>query len=130
MNQVLIKEEKFSFIEIGTVTPLPQVWNSKPRVFRVPEEKSIINKLGFPNLGASKIFNNLSKIRKYHTLGLEPLIGVNIGCNKNTKNPIKDYEKCFEIFCSVADYITINVSSPNTPGLRNCLLYTSPSPRD
>ena len=111
-------KQNFSFIEIGTVTPLPQIGNNKPRVFRILEEKSIINKLGFPNLGASKIYDNLYKVRKYHHLGLEPLIGVNIGYNKNTKDPIKDYEKCFEIFCSVADYITINVSSPNTPGLR------------
>ncbi len=121
-------KQNFSFIEIGTVTPLPQIGNSKPRVFRVPEEKSIINKLGFPNLGASKIFKNLCKIRKYHTLGLEPLIGVNIGCNKNTKNPLKDYEKCFEIFCSVADYITINVSSPNTPGLRKLQMQNNLAP--
>ena len=121
-------KQNFSFIEIGTVTPLPQIGNSKPRVFRVPEEKSIINRLGFPNLGASKIFKNLCKIRKYHTLGLEPLIGVNIGCNKNTKNPLKDYEKCFEIFCSVADYITINVSSPNTPGLRKLQLQNNLAP--
>ena len=121
-------KQNFSFIEIGTVTPLPQIGNSKPRVFRVPEEKSIINKLGFPNLGASKVFNNLHKIRTYHTLGLEPLIGVNIGCNKNTKNPLKDYEKCFEIFCSVADYITINVSSPNTPGLRKLQLQNKLAP--
>ena len=121
-------KQNFSFIEIGTVTPLPQVGNSKPRVFRVLEEKSIINKLGFPNLGASKIFDNLFKVRKYHTLGLEPLIGVNIGCNKNTKNPLKDYEKCFEIFCSVADYIAINVSSPNTPGLRKLQLQNNLAP--
>ena len=121
-------KQNFSFIEIGTVTPLPQIGNSKPRVFRVLEEKSIINKLGFPNLGASKIYNNLYKIRKYHTLGLEPLIGVNIGCNKNTKNPIKDYEKCFEIFCSVADYITINVSSPNTSGLRKLQMQNNLAP--
>ena len=121
-------KQNFSFIEIGTVTPLPQIGNSKPRVFRILEEKSIINKLGFPNLGASKIYNNLYKIRKYHTLGLEPLIGVNIGCNKNTKNPIKDYEKCFEIFCSVADYIAINVSSPNTPGLRKLQLQNNLAP--
>tara|TARA_B100000886_G_C20394390_1_gene479684 strand:- start:484 stop:1518 length:1035 start_codon:yes stop_codon:yes gene_type:complete len=121
-------KQNFSFIEIGTVTPLPQVGNNKPRVFRVLEEKSIINKLGFPNQGASKIFNNLYKVRKYHSLGLEPLIGVNIGCNKNTKNPLKDYEKCFEIFCSVADYITINVSSPNTPGLRKLQLKNNLEP--
>ena len=110
------------------MTPLPQIGNNKPRVFRAPEEKSIINKLGFPNLGASKILDNLYKIRKYHNLGIEPLIGVNIGCNKNTKNPIKDYEKCFEVFCSVADYITINVSSPNTPGLRKLQLQNNLAP--
>ena len=121
-------KQNFSFIEIGTVTPLPQIGNIKPRVFRVLEEKTIINKLGFPNLGASKIFDNLYKVRKYHTLGIEPLIGVNIGCNKNTKNPIKDYEKCFETFCSVADYITINVSSPNTPGLRKLQLQNNLAP--
>ena len=115
-------KQNFSFIEIGTVTPIPQIGNIKPRVFRIIEEKSIINKLGFPNLGARKIFDNLRKVRKYHPLGLEPLIGVNIGCNKNTKSPIKDYESCFETFCSVADYITINVSSPNTPGLRKLQL--------
>ena len=88
-------KQNFSFIEVGTVTPLPQVGNSKPRVFRILEEKSIINKLGFPNLGASKIFDNLYKVRKYHTLGLEPLIGVNIGCNKSTK---KDNKSSFCYF--------------------------------
>ncbi len=121
-------KQNFSFIEVGTVTPLPQIGNNKPRVFRIIEEKSIINKLGFPNLGAFKIFDNLYKVRKYHPLGLEPLIGVNIGCNKNTKSPLEDYEKCFEIFCSVADYITINVSSPNTPGLRRLQLQNNLSP--
>ena len=115
-------KQNFSFIEIGTVTPLPQAGNSKPRVLRLLDEKSIVNKLGFPNLGSSKIFNNINKIRNFHYLGMEPLIGVNIGCNKNTKSPLKDYEKCFDIFSSVADYITINVSSPNTPGLRKLQL--------
>ncbi|MAH89469.1 MAG: dihydroorotate dehydrogenase (quinone) [Pelagibacterales bacterium] len=121
-------KQNFSFIEIGTVTPLPQAGNSKPRIFRLLNEKSIINKLGFPNLGSSKIFNNINKIRKFHSLGLEPLIGVNIGCNKSTKSPLKDYEKCFDIFSSVADYITINVSSPNTPGLRKLQLKTNLDP--
>ena len=121
-------KQNFSFIEVGTVTPLPQVGNNKPRVFRIRAEKSIINRLGFPNIGASKIFDNINKVREYHTLGLEPLIGVNIGCNKYTKSPIKDYEQCFETFCSVADYITINVSSPNTPGLRKLQLQNNLSP--
>ena len=121
-------KQNFSFIEIGTVTPLPQAGNSKPRVFRLLNDKSIINKLGFPNLGSSKIFNNINKIRKFHALGLEPIIGVNIGCNKNTISPLKDYEKCFDIFSSVADYITINVSSPNTPGLRKLQLKNNLDP--
>ncbi len=110
--------QNFSFIEVGTVTPLPQYGNKKPRVFRVFSEKSIINQLGFPNIGALKVYQNLLKVRKKHPLGSEPLIGVNIGCNKETLSPIKDYEKCFDTFSSVADYITINISSPNTPGLR------------
>jgi dihydroorotate dehydrogenase len=113
----LIKQS-FSFIEVGTVTPMPQYGNIKPRVFRIPKNQSIINSLGFPNLGAIKVHHNLTKIRKYHPLGKEPLVGVNIGYNKNTNEPIKDYEKCFDIFSAVADYITINISSPNTPGLR------------
>ena len=121
-------KQNFSFIEIGTVTPLPQAGNSKPRVLRLLDEKSIVNKLGFPNLGSSKIFNNINKIRNFHYLGMEPLIGVNIGCNKNTKSPLKDYEECFGIFSSVADYITINVSSPNTPGLRKLQLKSNLDP--
>jgi len=116
--------QNFSYIEVGTVTPLAQYGNEKPRVFRVLPDKSIINKLGFPNIGEEKVFNNLKKIRKNHPLGKEPIIGVNIGCNKKTKNPLKDFEKCFETFYQVADYITINISSPNTPGLRN-LQYES-----
>ncbi len=121
-------KQNFSFIEIGTVTPLPQTGNPKPRVFRLLDEKSIVNKLGFPNIGSLKIFENINKIRKFHALGLEPLIGVNIGYNKNTELPLKDYEKCFDIFSSVADYITINVSSPNTPGLRNLQLKNNLAP--
>jgi len=116
--------QNFSFIEIGTVTPLPQYGNKKPRVFRILPDKSIINRLGFPNIGEKKVFHNLKKIRKHHPLGTEPIIGINIGCNKQTKDPIRDFKKCFETFYSVADYITINISSPNTPGLRN-LQYES-----
>ncbi len=120
--------QNFSFIEIGTVTPLPQKGNQKPRVFRFMNEKSIINQLGFPNIGAQKVYKNIKKVRKKHPLGKEPLVGVNIGCNKDTLSPIKDYEKCFDIFSSVADYITINISSPNTPGLRTLQLKSKLNP--
>ena len=111
--------QNFSYIEVGTVTPLAQYGNKKPRVFRILRDESIINSLGFPNIGEKKIFSNLKKIRKSHPLGKEPIIGVNIGYNKKTKDPLKDFKKCFETFYTVADYITINISSPNTPGLRD-----------
>ncbi len=109
----------FSFIEVGTVTPKAQPGNNKPRVFRFDKEQSIFNSLGFPNKGAIKILKNLQKIRRSHQLGEEPLIGVNIGYNKLSDNPVQDYLTCLKIFFKVADYICINISSPNTPGLRN-----------
>ncbi len=112
-------KQNFSFIEVGTVTPKKQRGNTKPRVFRLKKDQSIINSLGFPNLGAEKVYQNLKKIRTLHTLGKEPIIGVNIGYNKDTKNPLQDYQFCLKKFYSVADYITINISSPNTPGLRS-----------
>ncbi len=109
----------FSFIEIGTVTPLAQKGNKKPRVHRINREKSIINKLGFPNEGINKLVNRLSSIRKYHQLGSEPIIGVNIGCNRKSKDPAEDFIFCLKKVYEIADYVTINISSPNTPGLRN-----------
>ena len=109
----------FGFIEVGTVTPKPQTGNEKPRVFRLKKNKSLINSLGFPNKGAAKVYENIMKIRNKHKLGQEPLIGINIGCNKNSSNPIDDYLFLLEKFYLVADYITINISSPNTPGLRD-----------
>ena len=75
----------FSFIEVGTITPLSQKGNTKPRLHRINKENSIINKLGFPNKGILNLMKNLSAIRKYHPLGKEPIIGVNIGCNKIQK---------------------------------------------
>ena len=109
----------FSFIEVGTVTPKPQAGNTKPRIFRFNKEESILNSLGFPNIGAIRVLKNIEKVRKYHSLGKEPLIGINIGFNKCSINPTKDYILCLNIFFKVADYITINISSPNTPGLRS-----------
>ena len=103
----------FSFVEVGTVTPLKQYGNPKPRVFRLVEDEALINRLGFNNLGSKDV---LSRITSNHPNGL---LGVNIGPNKDSKNRIDDYVKCFEIFHQVADYITINISSPNTEDLRS-----------
>ena len=105
----------FGFIEVGTVTPLPQSGNPKPRVFRLFEENAVINRLGFNNKGVDHLVNNL-KNKKY-----KGIVGVNIGANKssNGQQRINDYVSCFVKVAKYSDYITINISSPNTPGLRN-----------
>jgi len=103
----------FGFVEVGTVTPKPQYGNPKPRVFRLEEDEALINRLGFNNSGADEISSRINK---------EPqkgLLGINIGPNKDTENRIEDYLKCFRKFYSLADYITINISSPNTENLRD-----------
>ena len=102
----------FGFVEVGTITPLKQYGNPKPRVFRLVEDEALINRLGFNNLGAENI---ISKIKKNKQIGI---LGVNIGPNKDSENRIEDYLKCLKIFHQVADYITINISSPNTENLR------------
>ena len=105
----------FGFLEVGTVTPRPQYGNPKPRIFRNYSENSIINRLGFNNKGIDYLVNNLKK-RKY-----EGVVGVNIGANKssNGNQRIKDYLLCIDKIHRLADYITINISSPNTPNLRD-----------
>ncbi len=105
----------FGFLEVGTVTPIAQKGNSKPRVFRVYEDQAIINRLGFNNKGVNYLVKNLKK-RKY-----KGVIGVNIGANKSSKgiDRINDYLICLEKVHKYADYITINISSPNTPNLRD-----------
>ena len=105
----------FGFVEIGTVTLKPQYGNKKPRIFRLLEDKAIINRLGFNNIGAEKI---LQKIEKYDTINKPALLGVNLGKNLDSKEPIEDYVKLLKIFYKKANYITLNISSPNTPGLR------------
>lgn len=105
----------FGSVEVGTVTKLPQKGNEKPRVFRIEEIDSIRNSMGFPNLGSQKIFHNL--VNSNHSLP----VGVNIGKNKLTdlvKTP-EEYSYLYELFSPVCDYIAINISSPNTPGLRD-----------
>jgi dihydroorotate dehydrogenase len=107
----------FGHIEIGTITPKSQYGNPKPRVFRVPEERALINRMGFPGIGAEKVRQNLIKS------GIEKsriIIGINIGKNKDTLNEeaARDYIFLLEKFSDIADYIAINISSPNTIGLR------------
>ena len=103
----------FGFVEVGTITPLKQYGNPKPRVFRLVEDEALINRLGFNNLGSKNI---LDRIKSNKQIGL---LGINIGPNKDSVNRLKDYLDCFKTFQDVADYITINISSPNTEDLRS-----------
>ncbi|RZK82104.1 MAG: quinone-dependent dihydroorotate dehydrogenase [Pedobacter sp.] len=107
----------FGFIEVGTVTPLPQPGNDKPRMFRLEADKAIINRMGFNNKGVDTLAERLRLLKsKNSTI----VIGGNIGKNKNTPNEeaVSDYIKCFDRLHEVVDYFVVNVSSPNTPGLR------------
>ncbi len=105
----------FGFLEIGTITPKAQAGNEKPRVFRLNKDKGVINRLGFNNKGIDHLVTNL-KQHKY-----DGIIGVNIGANKNShgKKRIEDYIECIRKVYKYADYITVNISSPNTKNLRN-----------
>ena len=105
----------FGFVEIGTVTINPQLGNKKPRIFRLLEDKAIINRLGFNNIGAEKVLQN---IEKYDSVNGNGLLGVNLGKNIDSKDLIEDYVKLLKIFNRKASYITLNISSPNTSGLR------------
>lgn len=104
----------FGFIEVGTITPLPQKGNPKKRLFRLHKDKALINRMGFNNDGLKIIANRLK--RKDNVV-----VGANIGKNKDTplKNAFEDYKKCFAELYDKVDYLTINISSPNTPNLRN-----------
>jgi dihydroorotate dehydrogenase len=111
----------FGFIEVGTVTPLPQPGNPKPRMFRLPEDGALINRMGFNNLGVDIAAARIAAYRKNLNSKQTPLIiGGNIGKNKVTPNEdaVSDYIKCFDRLFDVVDYFVVNVSSPNTPGLR------------
>ncbi len=104
----------FGFVEVGTVTFNPQKGNEKPRIFRLPGDKALINRLGFNNDGTSKVVERLKKLSR------NCVVGVNIGKNKDVPNEeaTENYLKSFDLAHEVADYIAINVSSPNTPNLR------------
>jgi dihydroorotate dehydrogenase len=121
-NAIYLKELEtigFGFVEIGTVTPLPQAGNPKPRLFRLPKDKALINRMGFNNDGAKAVAERLKKY-KIRNPKSEIIVGGNIGKNKNTPNEEawKDYAICFNELHPYVDYFVVNVSSPNTPGLR------------
>ena len=103
----------FGFVEVGTVTPLRQYGNPKPRVFRLVEDEALINRLGFNNLGVKNVVDRISSNKQ---IGL---LGINIGPNRDTNDRQNDYVECLKTLHEVADYITINISSPNTEDLRN-----------
>ncbi len=110
-----LQQMGFGHIEVGTVTPRPQSGNSKPRLFRLKEDKALINRMGFNNLGVHQLNEQLRQLPED-----KPIIGGNIGKNKDTSNEDawKDYLYCFKNLHEQVDYFTVNLSSPNTPGLR------------
>ena len=107
----------FGFVEAGSVTPLPQVGNPKPRVFRLPEDDAVINRYGFNSAGHEAVRENLSKYRA--SKADDCVLGINLGKNKTSPSAIEDYTAGVKVFAALADYLVVNVSSPNTPGLRN-----------
>jgi len=104
----------FGFVEIGSVTPKPQIGNPRPRLFRLERDAAVINRMGFNNDGADAVLRRLAG--RAHLGGI---VGVNVGANKDSADRVADYVKLIETFAPVASYFTVNVSSPNTPGLRN-----------
>ena len=103
----------FGFIEVGTITPLKQYGNPKPRIFRLEKDEALINRLGFNNDGSEIIKKRILKNKK------KGILGINIGPNKQTKNQKDDFILGLKNFNNLADYITINISSPNTENLRD-----------
>ncbi len=104
----------FGFVEVGTVTPRPQAGNPRPRLFRLERDEAVVNRLGFNNDGADMVLRRLAG--RAHLGGI---IGVNVGANRDSTDRVADYVRLIETFAPVASYFTVNVSSPNTPGLRN-----------
>jgi dihydroorotate dehydrogenase len=107
-------DQGFGFVEVGTITPRAQEGNPTPRLFRLIEDNAVINRMGFNNGGMDAAYENL----KGHT-PKDGIIGVNIGKNKDTERAEDDYTALIERFCDIADYFTVNISSPNTKGLRD-----------
>ena len=104
----------FGFVEVGTITPLPQPGNPRPRLFRLDADRGVINRLGFNSQGADAVLRRLAA--RAQSGGV---VGINVGANKDTPDRIADYVQLIERFAAVASYVTVNISSPNTPGLRD-----------
>jgi dihydroorotate dehydrogenase len=102
----------FGFVECGTVTPLPQSGNPRPRLFRLSQDRAVINRMGFNNHGMGAAAARLARRQR------RGIVGINIGANKESGDRISDYRRCFARLAPLADYVILNVSSPNTPGLR------------
>ncbi len=109
----------FGFTEVGTVTPKPQGGNARPRIFRDPPNEAVINRMGFPNGGLREFKPNIDKARSNPARPDNGIIGVNIGMNKGQASPVEDYMDLINELADQADYLTVNISSPNTPGLRD-----------
>lgn len=106
----------FGFAELGTLTPLPQAGNPRPRLFRLVEDRAVINRMGFNNGGQADAVARLARLARPRDCG--GIIGINIGANKDAADRIADYARGVRTMAGLADYLTINISSPNTPGLR------------
>jgi dihydroorotate dehydrogenase len=104
----------FGFVEVGTITPLPQPGNPRPRLFRLDADQAVINRLGFNSEGADTVLRRLAARAK-----AGGIVGINVGANKDTTDRVADYVRLIEKFAAVASYVTVNISSPNTPGLRD-----------
>jgi dihydroorotate dehydrogenase len=104
----------FGFVEVGTITPLPQPGNPRPRLFRLDADYGVINRLGFNSQGADAALKRLAL-----RADAGGIVGINVGANKESPDRVSDYVRLIERFASVASYLTVNISSPNTPGLRN-----------
>ena len=109
-----IRDWRCGFVEVGTVTPLPQDGNEKPRVFRLRADKAIINRMGFNSSGLADVVNRLEKRQRQ-----DGIVGLNLGKNKESEDAAADYEQGIRAVAHLVDYIVVNVSSPNTPGLRD-----------
>ncbi|VDD87934.1 unnamed protein product [Enterobius vermicularis] len=111
-----LRKSGFGFVEIGSVTPLPQKGNPAPRIYRLLEDEAVINRCGFNNAGVGRVLTN---VKKFSTVGSSVPLGVNLGKNKDSEDPGTDYEIGVNYFGPFVDYLVVNLSSPNTPGLRD-----------
>jgi dihydroorotate dehydrogenase len=112
----------FGFVEVGTITPRPQAGNPRPRLFRLDADEGVINRLGFNSQGADTVLKRLAaraRAPARGTGGAQGIVGINVGANKDAVDRVADYVRLIERFAAVASYVTINISSPNTPGLRD-----------